>query len=333
MGKIHSYPFIKHYQGAATDFIICMRGGAVTRSGAGQSFWFRSAGSALAQVPLTEQEQTVLVKAVSADQQDVNVQVSITHRIAEPLRAAERFDFDLFPRTASTAPLGAFQIGELVSRIAHSVTVSRIAGMTLDEALNGGMEAVARALEEATSAEERLASTGVEICEVSVLSVRPEEAVESALRTPLLEHLQSEADRALYERRALAVEREQQISENELASKLELERRRAALVAQEGENARRRAEEKAAAELVEARATAERLDIHSTAQSEEITRVGTAKNEVEKARLDALAALGTDVLKALALRELAENPPAVGQINITPDMLQGLVSELFKGGK
>ena len=42
-----------------------------------------------------------------------------------------------------------------------------------------------------------------------------------------------EADRALYERRALAVERESQISENEMQSKLDLARKRADLVDQE----------------------------------------------------------------------------------------------------
>lgn len=333
MGTLNTYPFFSRYQGAASDFIISMRAGTLTRSGAGQAFWFRSAGTALAQVPLIEREQTVLVKAVSSDQQDVNVQVSLTHRIADPLAAAQRFDFDLFPRSSSTEALGAWQIGELVARIAHSVTIARIATMTLEEALDSGMNAVAEALNAATTGEERLVSTGVEICDVCVLSVRPDEAVESALRTPLLEQLQSEADRALYERRTLAVEQEQQISKTELASKLELERRRADLVAQEGQNARRQAEEKAAADLVEANASAERRNILSTAQAEEIAQVGAAKNEVEKARLDALAALGADVLKALALRDLAGNLPDVGQINITPDMLQGVLADLVKGGK
>lgn len=333
MGTLNTYLFFSRYQGAASDFIISMRAGTLTRSGAGQAFWFRSAGTALAQVPLIEREQTVLVKAVSSDQQDVNVQVSLTHRIADPLAAAQRFDFDLFPRSSSTEALGAWQIGELVARIAHSVTIARIATMTLEEALDSGMNAVAEALNAATTGEERLVSTGVEICDVCVLSVRPDEAVESALRTPLLEQLQSEADRALYERRTLAVEQEQQISKTELASKLELERRRADLVAQEGQNARRQAEEKAAADLVEANASAERRNILSTAQAEEIAQVGAAKNEVEKARLDALAALGADVLKALALRDLAGNLPDVGQINITPDMLQGVLADLVKGGK
>lgn len=279
MRTIHKYPFFARYQGAATDFVIRMRAGAVTRSGAGQAFWFRSAGTALAQVPLIEREQTVLVKAVSSDQQDVNVQVSLTHRVVDPVVAAGRFDFDLFPRTDASEALGPWQISELVARIAQSITVARIATMTLEEALDSGMNAVAEALEAATTGEERLTSTGVEICDVCVLSVRPDETVESALRTPLLERLQSETDRALYEHRALAVEREQQISENELASKLELERRRADLVAQEGENARRQAEEKTAADLVEANACAERRNILATAQSEEIAQVGAATGE------------------------------------------------------
>ncbi|CAM5386863.1 hypothetical protein STENM223S_01848 [Streptomyces tendae] len=57
-------------------------------------------------------------------------------------------------------------------------------------------------------------------------------------------------DRATYERRAVAVERERAIAENELASQIELARREEQLVDQRGTNTRREAEEKAAADGV-----------------------------------------------------------------------------------
>ena len=164
-----------------------------------------------------------------------------------------------------------------------------------------------------------------------VLSLRPESDIEKALQTPLREQLQAEADRALYERRALAVEREQQISVNELASRLDLARRREELVAQEGVNARREAEEKAAAALVDTSAAAERRRIRSEAEAAETERVGRAANEVEAARLSALAGIGAEVLRAMALQEAAKHLPQVGQINLAPDILQGLLAGLLPG--
>jgi hypothetical protein len=71
--------------------------------------------------------------------------------------------------------------------------------------------------------------------------------VEKALRTPAREKVQQEADRATYERRALAVERERAMCENELQSQIELARREQQLVTQPGANNRRKAEETAAA--------------------------------------------------------------------------------------
>jgi len=77
-------------------------------------------------------------------------------------------------------------------------------------------------LTDALRADARLQSTGIEILGVQVLAVRPESDVERALQTPVREQLQAEADRAVYERRAVAVERERTISENEMASQIEL---------------------------------------------------------------------------------------------------------------
>ena len=64
--------------------------------------------------------------------------------------------------------------------------------------------------------------------------------------TPTREQVQQEADRATFERRAVAVERERAIGENELQTQIELARREEQLVAQRGANARREAEENAA---------------------------------------------------------------------------------------
>ena len=58
-----------------------------------------------------------------------------------------------------------------------------------------------------------------------VIALRPEPEVEKALRTPAREQIQQEADRSTYERRAVAVERERAIAENELQSQIELARR------------------------------------------------------------------------------------------------------------
>src|SRR6201999_2809169 len=91
-----------------------------------------------------------------------------------------------------------------------------------------------------------------------VIALRPEPDVEKALRTPAREQIQQEADRSTYERRAVAVERERAIAENELQSQIELARREEQLVTQRGANARREAQDAAAAGQIAAQAQADK---------------------------------------------------------------------------
>jgi hypothetical protein len=89
---------------------------------------------------------------------------------------------------------------------------------------------------------------------VRVVALRPEPEVEKAMRTPTREQVQQQADKATFECRAVAVERERAIGENELQTQIELARREEQLVSQRGANARREAEENAAAGAIAAEA-------------------------------------------------------------------------------
>ncbi len=120
------------------------------------------------------------------------------------------------------------------------------------------MTAVRERIAAGLGAEPRLPATGIEVVAVRVMAIRPEPEVERALRTPAREQIQQEADKATYERRAVAVERERAIAENELDSQIELARREEQLVDQRGTNTRREAEEHAAADGVRAEAEATR---------------------------------------------------------------------------
>ena len=213
---------------------------------------------------------------------------------------------------------------------AQSHAIDQIATATLAEALESGVSRLRSVLTEALRADTRLLSTGIEILGVQVLAVRPESDVERALQTPVREQLQAEADRAVYERRALAVERERTISENEMSSQIELAVRRENLVSQEGTNARREAEEKAAAGLIDAQASAERKGIAATAEANQIRLVGEAAAAREAATMEVYRSMEQSTLLALALRDAAGSLPSIGNLTITPDLLSGALAGLFR---
>ena len=105
--------------------------------------------------------------------------------------------------------------------------------------------------------------------------------MEKALQTPTREQVQQEADRATFERRALAVERERAIGENELQTQIELARREEQLVAQRGANARRQAEEAAAADRIETEARPAATERLAEAQADGDRAVGEAEAAAE----------------------------------------------------
>lgn len=328
MATIKRYPWVRQFLGTAGEYVVHLSNGRVRHEGVGQAFWFRPDVSVLSEVPATDQELPVLFHAITRDQQDVSVQSSVTYRFGDPVLASQRLDFGIFPvKEAGQEASGRQQVGAIVGQLAQSLTVDLIATLDLAEALESGIGRVRTALG-ALGDDARLAATGIEVLGVRVLAVRAEGDVEKALRTPVRERLQSEADRATYERRAVAVERERKIAENELASQIELASRRERLVAQEGANQRREAEETAAAALVAAKSDAERREIAAAAEAAAVRQLGEAAAAKEAALMEVYANVGRDVLTALALRDAAPRLPNIGSLTVTPDLVSGVLSAL-----
>ncbi|HEY5200812.1 MAG TPA: hypothetical protein VIJ31_07855, partial [Acidothermaceae bacterium] len=174
----------------------------------------------------------------------------------------------------------------------------------------------------------RLVATGIAVIGVRVVAIRPEPEVEKALRTPTRELVQQEADRATYERRAVAVERERAISENELQSQIELARREEQLVGQRGTNARRGAEEDAAASQIATEAEAQRAERLAESRAHGVLAVGEAQAAAEAAKLAAYRDLPEAILFGLALKELAGHLPQINSLVLTPDLLAPVLARL-----
>ncbi|MBP2411878.1 regulator of protease activity HflC (stomatin/prohibitin superfamily) [Arthrobacter stackebrandtii] len=329
MATIKRFPWINHFLGSPTGYIVHLQKGKLSHEGVGQAFWFRPASSVLSEVPVDDQELPIMFHAITRDHQDVSVQANVTYRFSDPVSVAGRLDFALQPGGAGTTA-GREQVATIIGQLCQSHAIDQIAATTLAQSLERGVSELRGLLAGALQADARLQSTGIEVLGVQVLAVRPESDVERALQTPVREQLQAEADRATYERRALAVERERTISENEMASKIELAARREHLVSQEGTNARREAEEMAAAALIRAQAEAERQGISAKAEANQLELVGEATAAREAATMAVYKDMDQATLLALAFREAAASLPNINNLTITPDLLSGALAGLFQ---
>ncbi|MEV7397734.1 SPFH domain-containing protein [Aeromicrobium sp. NPDC092404] len=328
MADISKRPFVNHLRSDPTSFVLQLRAGKVKRSGAGVSFWFRPSSAALAEVPLDDREQALMFQARTSDFQMVSVQATVTYRVSDPAVAATRIDFGISPRTGQWNARPLERLGGLLTELAQQPALEYIAGISLAEALSHGIGPVRQRVAEQLAADERLVERGLSVTDVRVVAIRAEADLERALQTPTREQVQQEADRATFERRAVAVENERAIAENELRNQIELARREEELVLQRGQNERKRAAEQAEADKIATTAKAERQGLIAKADADRTRELGDADATAETARFAAYAGIDQDKLVALALRELAANVPPITHLSVTPELLSPLLTRL-----
>jgi hypothetical protein len=195
---------------------------------------------------------------------------------------------------------------------------------------------------------------GIEVSAVRISGVSPEPEIERALEAPMRERIQQASDEAAFARRAMAVEKERAIRENELVNRIELARREEDLITQEGQNARRKANEDAEAARIAAEAEAARAQISAEAEAlrtrldtdvqanrtrvtgeanaASIRDVEGARAAAERARIEAYKDIPPSVLAALAARELAAKLQKIEHINLSSDALTPMLQDFFSAG-
>ncbi|MEZ5214359.1 MAG: hypothetical protein R2692_06335 [Microbacterium sp.] len=329
MATITTRPFVRHLSTTPSMHVTHLRRGALRHAGTGQAFWFRGLDMAISEVPLDDRELSVVVSLRTADLQQLSAPVTATYRIVDPELAARRIDFSIQPVQRRV------RRGATTRRDRRSTCTERrrrpsclLQPRTLDSALRADLADLGAAATAMLAADTRLTDLGIAIVGVRFSLLRAEPDVERALQTPAREAIQQDADKATFARRALAVEREAAIGENELSNQVELARRQEELVAARGRNARLEAEQSAAAATIAVDAEAERIRTSAEARADADRMLGEAAGAVERARMAALQNVPVEVLTALALRELAGNLPSIEHLTVTPDLLTDLVGRL-----
>ncbi|MDI2125328.1 SPFH domain-containing protein [Yinghuangia seranimata] len=332
MVHIQRRPFLSHLRADPTQWVRHQQRGTVVHEGAGIAFWFRPLTAALSEVPVDDREIQVLFHVRTRDFQDATVQGTVTYRITDPGLAATRLDFGVAPATGMWRSTPLDQLASLLTESAQAHAVDALAGLDLTDALTRGLAEVRSRVTAGLTEDARISDSGISVLGVRITSIRAEADLERALQAPARERVQQSADAAGFERRALAVERERAIAENELQNQIELARREEQLVERKGLNERRRAEEAAAAARIQSEAQAERDRLSAATAAENRRLLGAAEAEAHAAHVAAYANADPAVLLALAAQELAERFPEIGQLNITPDLLTGVLGRLSSGG-
>lgn len=332
MAEIRRMFWWRHLRTEPSLFVVHSRNGRIIRKGRGLSFWFWPLTSSIAQVPMDDREVPVQFHGRSRDHQDVTVQGVVTYRVIDPVRLAGRLDFSIDTQSGRYAKSPLESLALLIVQLTQQIAWQYVATNPLQTILSEGFEAIRERVTQELLADESLAVMGLEVVTVRINAVQPTPELERALQMPAMEAIQQRADEATFQRRAMAVEKERAIQENELKTKLELARREEELIDQRGKNARHEAQERAEAESIAVEAHARQSRVSADAEADSIRSVEAARVESERDRMEIYAQMPAPVMMGLAARELATKLQRIEHLNVTPDLLGPMLTELVRAG-
>ena len=284
----------------ATHYALHFQQGRIRHEGPGLSFFYYSPSATIVSVPIGSTDAPFAFVESSADFQSVTVQGQLTYRVVDPKKVASLLDFSL-GKNGQYLGDGPQKLQERLVKSAQVAAKAVTQRIGLREVLTSST-AIGNEVEDALKSSEAITSLGVEILDLAVISMKPTPEMAKALEAEAREALQRKSDEAIY-----AEEKKRQIREAQMAADIAIEEQRAQLVDQKVANERKDADSRAYA-----------LD-------KTIKAIETA----DWKKLMLLSSGGFDARQmiAMAFQELAGNAQKIGELNISPDLLQGLIGK------
>jgi hypothetical protein len=343
-----------------TTFVLHYSNGKIKRQGAGLSFLYFAPRSSIVAVPVGSADVPFIFNETTSDFQAVTIQGQLTYRITDPQKLSGLLNFTLAANHKSYVSDDPEKLSQRVINLAQVLARAQVQRLQLRSALISS-DAIVQGVTEAARASEALAALGVQLLAFSILGIRPTPEMSKALEAETREELQKKADAAIYARRDAAVAQERKIKENELNTEIAIEEKKrqvreaqmdAEIAVEEKKRKVREAQMDAEIAIEEKKRQVREMQMNAdvaleqqrqalvSARSENVRAEADAQAYAIEATVRPLAALDPKTLLTLAarsvdprlmvamgFRELAENAAKIGQLNISPDLLESLLAK------
>lgn len=321
------------------NYVIHYQAGKITKEGRGLSFFYFSPNSSIVSIPIQSNDFQFVFNETTKDYQEVTLQGQITYKIENPKQLAETLDFTVNNKKQYLKN-DYEKIQQRIINEAQTASSSIIQRLNLKEALRQ-LEEIEKEIFSSIQKSKTVQMLGLEVLSVNVLGVTPNPEMARALEAQTRESLQKEADQAVYERRNFAVEQERIIKESELNTEIAIEEKQKQIVEkkmetdvvkQENEQKLKKMKMTSSISLEEQKK--ELIDIQVTNEKKEADLKEYVLNanlkpykELDWKTLMAISSTSNNPSNniALAFRELAENADKIGNLNISPELLDSIV--------
>jgi regulator of protease activity HflC (stomatin/prohibitin superfamily) len=331
---------IKQIKFDSMTYVLHYKNGNIKREGRGLSFFYFAPVSSIVAIPMGSNDLPFIFNETTNDYQTVSIQGQISYKINNPKTLANVLDFTV----DDNGQYKKNDIEKLNQRIinqAQTSTSSFLHNIKLKGAIRSAKEIEIKILEGLQSSQ-AISMLGIEILGANVLGITATPEMVRALETETREKLQQEADHAVYERRNFAVEQERKIKESELNTEIAVEEKQKQIAekkmesdVQKSNNNRKLREmelstdisvENQRKELIEQKTENDRIEAKTKGYVLETTlkpykeidwKVLTALNNNTDPRFNI----------SLAFRELSENAEKIGNLNISPELLDSILNK------
>ncbi|SFZ89231.1 SPFH domain / Band 7 family protein [Flaviramulus basaltis] len=331
---------IKHIKFDSMTYVLHFKNGNIKREGRGLSFFYFAPNSSIVAIPMGSNDLPFVFNESTNDYQTVTIQGQISYKINNPKTLADVLDFTV----QDNGQYKKNDIEKLNQRIineAQTATSAYIHGIKLKEAIRSA-KFIEENITKGLKSSQAIGMLGIEILGANILAIQATPEMTRALETETREKLQQEADQAIYERRNFAVEQERIIKESELNTEIAVEEKQKQIAekkmesnVQNSDNQRKLREMKLEADisvenqrkaLIEQKTENDKKEAETKGYVLETTlkpyremdwKTITALNNNSDPRFNI----------SLAFRELADNAEKIGNLNISPDLLDSILNE------
>lgn len=331
---------IKHIKFDSMTYVLHYKNGSIKREGRGLSFFYFSPNSSIVAIPMGSNDLPFIFSETTNDYQTVSIQGQISYKVGNAKTLADNLDFTV----TENGQYKKNDIEKLNQRIineAQTATASFIHGINLKDAIRSAKKIEAN-IQEGLKSSSAISMLGIEILSANILAVQATPEMARALETETREKLQQEADQAIYERRNFAVEQERKIKESELNTEIAVEEKQKQIAekkmeseVQKAENDRKLREMKLSADIAVENQRKELIEQKTSNDKKEAETQGYVIETTLKPYKDidwkTLTALNNNPDPkfniALAFRQIAENADKIGNLNISPELLDSILND------
>ncbi|MCL2066834.1 MAG: SPFH domain-containing protein [Treponema sp.] len=323
-----------------TLYVLKYKKGKITAQGEGLSFWYRARTTTLVAVPVGSSDASFMFAETTADFQEVTIQGQITYRIIDPIKTSKMLNYTIDSKHLSYISDDPVKLADRLINLAQIAAKGAVRNIPLKKAIVSS-DSVAQTVFKSMTEDTMVEDLGIHILSISVAAVKPNPETARALEAETREEILKESDEAIFRRRNYAVEQERIIRETELNTEIAVENKN-----REIQETRLATEALAQQKQLEMREAEIKFSIHAEEQNKTLVglksynerteadarayalrEIMKVYQEVPADILKALTAAGIDSgrLMALAFQGIADRADKIGNLNITPDLLNTII--------